>query len=252
MMYAKSHAKRIFQQAVSLGLALLLPFVWSCASTAPLPQPRRVADPSTVSGAVHAANFDLAAVGYVYPGQGLNYASSGLYPVYLVFKNRGAGTPLVDPAEIRGVGADGEYLIYTLEEATRLVFASESFKTDASNAARTGTLGAVLGAGLGALLGAIGGGDNMWKGAVIGGAAGGMAGATYGAVESDLKLKSIVRDELRAYMWTNELVPANYTKVGYVYLPAGKGVNQLKIVVRNGAELESYTIPVSDPEPVMK
>jgi len=236
---------------VSALIALQL-LVWSCAATAPLPQPRRVADPATVSGAVHTASYDLAAVGYVYPGQGLNYASSGLYPVYLVVKNRGGETPLVDPNETRGVGADGEYLAYTLEEATRLVFASESFKTDATNAARTGTLGAVLGAGLGALIGAIGGGDNMWKGAVIGGAAGGMAGATYGAVDSDLKLKSVVRDEMRTYMWTNDPVPANYTKVGYLYLPAGKGITQLKVVVRNGAALETYTIPVSDPEPVKK
>ncbi|MEW5772228.1 MAG: hypothetical protein AB1916_01770 [Thermodesulfobacteriota bacterium] len=244
--------KRVLRRTAYLVLAALQLFVWSCAATQPLPQPRRVADPSAVSGAVRTADFDLAAVGYVYPGQGLNYASSGLYPVYLVFKNHGGTSPRVDPNEIRGVGADGEYLAYTLEESTRLVFASESFKTDAANAARTGTLGAVLGAGLGALLGAIGGGDNIWKGAVVGGAAGAMAGATYGAVESDMKLKSIVRDELRTYMWTDELVPLNYTKVGYIYLPAGKGVTQLKIVVRSGEKLESFTIPVSDPEPVKK
>ena len=246
------NTKSLVRRGGVLALLALQLFVWSCAATAPLPQPRRVADPATVSGAVHTANYDLAAVGYVYPGQGLNYATSGLYPVYLVFKNKGGAAPLVDPAEIRGVGSDGEYLAYTLDEATRLVFASESFKTDASNAVRTGTLGAVLGAGLGALLGAIGGGDNMWKGAVIGGAAGGMAGATYGAIESDMKLKSIVRDELRTYMWTDDQLPRDYTKVGYVYLPAGKGINELKIVVRNGEALESYAIPVSDPEPVKK
>jgi len=71
-------------------------------------------------------------------------------------------------------------------------------------------------------------------------------------VDSDLKLKSVVRDEMRTYMWTNDPVPANYTKVGYLYLPAGKGITQLKVVVRNGAALETYTIPVSDPEPVKK
>lgn len=242
----------MFRRGGVLALVALQLFVWSCAATNPLPQPRRVADPANVPGAVHASGLDMAAVGYKYPGQGLDYASSGLYPVYLVIKNNGTTTPVVDSNEVRGVGADGEYLVYTLEEATRLVFASESFKTDAANAARTGALGAVLGAGLGALIGAIGGGDNMWKGAVIGGAAGGMAGATYGAVDSDLKLKSVVRDEMRTYMWSNEVVPANYTKVGYLYLPAGKGITGLKIVVRNGASLESFTLPVSDPEPVKK
>jgi uncharacterized protein YcfJ len=114
------------------------------------------------------------------------------------------------------------------------------------------TLGAVVGAGLGALLGLIGGGDNIWKGAAIGGAAGAMAGAAYGGVDSELKLKDVMRDELRTYMWTNEAVPANYTKVGYLYLPADKGITQLKIVVRNGQALESYAIPVSDPEPAKK
>lgn len=246
------NTKSLVRRGGVLALLALQLFVWSCASTAPLPQPRRVADPSTVAGAVKTDNYDIAAVGYVYPGQGLNYAASGLYPVYLVIKNHGGIAPTVSPNEIRGVGSDGEYLAYNLEEATRLVFASESFKTDATNAARTGTLGAVLGAGLGALLGAIGGGDNMWKGAVIGGAAGGMAGATYGAIESDMKLKSVVRDELRTYMWTDDQLLRDYTKVGYVYLPAGKGINQLKLVVRNGATLESYTVPVSDPEPVKK
>lgn len=241
-----------FRRAACPALAALLLFVWSCAATQPLPQPRRVADPASMPGAVHAEGFGMAAVGYVYPGQGLNYAASGLFPVYLAFKNGPGANPKVDPNEVRGVGADGEYLVYTLEEATRLVFASESFKTDAANAARTGSLGAVLGAGLGALLGAIGGGDNLWKGAVIGGAAGAMAGSAYGAVESDMKLRSVVRDELRTYMWTDDPVPANYTKVGYLYLPAGKGIRELKVVVRSGDKLENFTIPVSDPEPTKK
>lgn len=222
-----------------------------CQSTKPLPQPRRVVDPGQVDGSIITARWDIGAVQYEHLGQGLDYSKAGLAPVFLVFRNKSLQTPVVRVEEIRGVGVDGEYLPYSIEESVKLVFAEESFTTTASNASRTGALGAFLGAGLGALLGTIGGGDNIWKGAAIGAGAGGLLGGaagTYSSSEADLK--RTIRGELAQYGWNDEPVPADYTKVGYVYLPADRDISQIKVVVRDEGTLESYTIDIADIAPL--
>lgn len=236
------------KRAAYVLLACMQLFVWSCQATKPLPQPRRVIDPARVDGAATTPRWDIGAVHYEHFGQGMDYREAGLEPVFLVFKNKSLQSPTVRLDEVRGVAPDGEYLAYNLEESTKLVFASESFSTMAQNAGRTGALGAFLGAGLGALLGTIGGGDNIWKGAAIGAAGGALAGGAAGAYSSSERdLKRTIRDELRQYGWTAEPVPPDYTKVGYVYLPADREIDSLKLIVRVDEEILSYTVDIADP-----
>jgi len=240
---------RIQKYCSLLLIVAMLSVSVGCAPTQPLPQPRKVIDPSEVSGAVKTQRWDIGAVHYEHFGQGMDYSEAGLDPIFVVFKNKSLQTPTVQIEEIRGVGKDGEYLPYNLDEATALVFASETFSVTTSNAARTGALGAFLGAGLGALIGTIGGGDNVWKGAAIGAAGGAIVGGAAGTqTSSERDLKRAVRKELTDYGWNNEVVPTDYTKVGYVYFPANMGINQVKLVVRVDNEILRYTIDASDLE----
>ena len=236
--------KRYFRFIV--WLAVLAVGCAACASTQPLPQPRKVADPSTIESAVHAPGWDIAAVGYTNMGSGLDYSKAGLNPVFLVFKNKGKDSPSVAAGEARGVGEAGEYLPYSVDEASRLVFSSETFSVTASKAAKTGALGAVFGAGLGALVGAIGGGDNIWTGAAIGAAAGALAGSAVSLYDAEEDLQRAVKGELGQYAWTDTPVPAEYTKVGYLYFPGKVGLKSVKIVVRSGEQLQSYDIPLAE------
>jgi hypothetical protein len=204
-----------------------------------------VADPADVQGAVMTRNWEMAAVGYEYPGQGMDYAEAGLNPVFLIFRNKTDEKPAIKAIEARGVAPDGEYLAYTMEEARRLVFASETFKNTAYQASKTGAVGAVLGAGLGALIGSIGGGDNIWKGAVIGGAVGGAGGAVAGVPGTESDLKRVIRQELGQYAWNEEPVPGDFTQVGYFYFP-DKQIQKVKVVVRWQDRSETYTVPVAN------
>jgi hypothetical protein len=218
-----------------------------CAQRQPLPQPRKVVDPGQVPGAVNTADWEIAAVAYEYMGQGVDYREAGLFPVFLVFKNKSVGVqPSVASAEARGVTLAGEYLPYSVEEATRLVFDSETFRNTTGNVARSGGLGALAGASLGALIGLIGGGDNIWKGAVIGGTIGAAGGGLAGGVDSERRLRASIRDELERYAWTDAPVPPTYTQVGYLYLPDKVGVHSLKILVRWEEQVVAYTVPVVD------
>lgn len=241
----KLFSKRFTRATVLLLIFAFLAAPFGCATRQPLPQPRKVADPDTVPGSVKTADYGIAAVAYAYFDEGLDYRKANLEPVFLVFKNTSDKQFSIDYAQVRGVGTDGEYLPYTLDEATELVTRSEAFSNTAGNAARTGALGAVLGAGIGALFGAIGGGDNIWKGAVIGAAGGAMAGGVAGGWGSETDLKNHVLRELSRYAWTSEPVPQSYTKVGYLYFPGNLGIREVKLLVRTGEEVTGYTVPVS-------
>lgn len=243
--------KRPVRQTAAFGLlAVMLLSLVACQATKPLPQPRRVVDPAQVEGSAQSQRWDLGAIHYEHFGQGMDYREAGLDPVFLVFKNKSLQTPTVRIEEVRGVGADGEYLAYTLDEATTLVFASEAFSTTMANASRTGALGAFLGAGLGALAGTIGGGDNIWKGAAIGAGVGALAGGAAGTMaNSEADLKRTIRSELTQYGWNEEPIPADYTRVGYVYLPAGRGIESLKVIVRVDGQVLPYTMRIADAQP---
>ncbi|WP_029898389.1 lipoprotein [Desulfohalovibrio reitneri] len=235
-------------------LVLILVFAFSlaaCGKSRPAPQARRVVQPSEVPGSFAGPGYDLAAVRYQHTGEGLDYTEAGVEPVYLVFENRSADTPTVDYDQVRGVSPDGEYLPYSIDEATQVVTESEAFSATAENAARSGTLGALLGAGLGAIAGSIGGGDNIWHGAVIGGAIGGMAGGVYGGAGSERAVKDTVQKQLSRYAWDSRVVPENYTKVGYVYFPAAKGITKLKAPVSvNGTITTVAVLPMASPASV--
>jgi hypothetical protein len=234
------------------ALAILVPTAWlgtlvilgltACARE-PMPQPRKVVDPSNIDGAMKTDDWDVAAVAYEYYGQGLDYNRAGLAPVFLVFKNKRNLAPTVLYEETRGITPSGEYLPYYIDEAHRLVYNSEAFRISAGQAARSGGVTAALGAGLGALLGTIGGGDNIWRGAIIGGAAGGVLGSAAGA-GSQNDVGGDIRADLYRYAWTNNPSPPQYTKVGYLYFPGGLGVNRVGVTIRTGERIETYVLPV--------
>ncbi len=231
---------------IRTSLVFLLIAVFACTSCGkrqPLPQPRKVVDPASVSGAVTTTQWDVAAVPYEYTGEGINYLEAGVLPVFVIFRNKSAIQPELNMEEARGIAPGGEYLPYSQEEAQRRIFASEAFSNTASNVARTGSIGALAGAGLGALIGLVGGGDNIWKGAVIGGAIGAGAGGVYGGVGSEDDLRKAIRQDLEQYTWSNAPIPADYTKVGYAYLPNGVGITAIKVIVRASGGSQTYTLP---------
>lgn len=228
-------------------LAGLLLVLWSCAPTQPLPQPRRVVDPSTSSRAVHTPRWDIAAVSYAYYGEGINYDEAGLDPVLLAFKNKSNETPQILLEEVRGVGSGGEYLVYSPEESARLVYASESFSTRAGTIGKNSAIGAAAGAGLGALIGLLSGGNDLiWKGALIGTAAGGLTGAAASAPNAEGDLKAIVMQEMRQYCWQQAPLPPQYTRTGYLYFP-NQGIYKIKVTVRTDKDISTYEIPVDMP-----
>lgn len=226
-----------------LVLCSMLVLTFGCQPTNPLPQPRKVIDPAEVDGSVIEPRWDIGAVTYENLGQGMDYTKAGLEPVFLVVKNKSLQTPVIKVEEARGVAPGGEFLPYSLAEATSLVFASETFKNTTKDAAKTAGLGAFLGAGLGALVGFIGGGDNIWKGAAVGAAGGGLLGGAAGVyTSSERDLKRAIHNELSQYQWTDEPVPSDYTKVGYIYFPADQGINQVKLVLRVDGQILRYTV----------
>jgi len=176
-------------------LVLVFFMIAACAPTTPLPQPRRVVNPSEVTGAVKTEQWDLAALRYKYYGQGMDYGRAGLDPVFLVFANKSEQTPYVLLEEVRGLGAEGEFMVYTPDEAARLVYASENFRQTARNAARTGAFTAAVGASLGALI-ALLGNDDVLRGAGYGAAIGGLGGAVATVPDAQARLRRIVDREL--------------------------------------------------------
>ena len=227
------------------GMMFALLMTFACAPTNPLPQPRRVIDPSQVEDAVKTPQWDIAAIKYQHTGKGLNYQKADLEPVFLVFKNIGSNQPRVLVEDVRGVGLDGDYLAYSTNEAVRLVFASETFKQTAQNALKSGGLGAALGGGLGAIISMFTR-DNVLVGAGLGAAVGGTAFAAGSLPEAEKKLQRTIQDELQQYAWKESPIPPTYTRMGYLYLPGSKGIEKIAITVRAGQGLETYELPLLD------
>lgn len=239
--------RRYMYPTLTVMLTLVMAFVWSCQPTQPLPQPRAVPDPSTTAGSVRTNQWDIAAIGYQYQGQGVNYAAAGLQPVLLVFKNKSDTRPQVLLSEVRGMGNGGDYMVYSVDEAGRLVLNSQEFNNTAQNMLRSGTVGAAAGAGLGALIGLLtGGNDRVWQGALIGGAVGGTAGAVSTMGESRQQLRDMVYNELSHYKWQEDPMPPFYTRSGYLYLPGNVGISGVRIVVRTQNEVVTHTLPIQN------
>jgi hypothetical protein len=216
----------------------------ACSPTDPLPQPRRVVDPTQVSGAVQAPDWDIAALRYEYSGQGVDYRKAGLAPVFLVLRNKSSLTPRVLLDEVQGISQNGTYLPYSVDEAERLVTASETFKLNAKNALKSGTLGAAIGAGLGAIIGSITGGDAIASGAALGAGFGGMALGVASVPEAQRKLKKVIRKDLEQHAWNETPMAPHMTRMGYVYLPGGKDIDRVRVSVRVEDRVRTYELPV--------
>ncbi len=242
-----------WRRIVALATIAALVMAMGCTAKGPLPQPRKVVDPSASDKAVKTDNYDIAAVAYKYYDQGLNYQKAGMSPVFLVFKNK-SQTPYVLPVkDMRGDGTEGEFLAYTPDEAIRLVLGSETFKQTASDAVSSGLLMAGLGAGVGALIGVLTGrGENVWKGAAIGGLIGGTVGTGTALYEAEKDLKKVVEREIVQYAWDDSAAPGMYTKVGYAYFPAKMGISTVTVAVRNGNQTSYHQMPVVDMEEIKK
>lgn len=228
------------------SLLTVLFFLVSCTPTDPLPQPRRVVDPTGIPGAVHTPNWDIAAISYEYSGQGIDYRKSGLEPVFLVFRNKSRLTPRILIDDIHGKGRKDTFLPYSTAEAERLVFASEHFKLNAKNALKSGTLGAVIGAGLGAILGSITGGDAIASGAALGAGIGGISMGVASVPEAQRKLKRIIGQDLEQHAWKEGAIGPEMTRMGYVYFPAEQGIDGLSLSVRTDSGVQTYNVPVLD------
>ena len=231
-----------------IALSTILLFIFGCQPVTPLPQPRPVPDPGSTSGAVRTMRYDMAAIGYEYTGQGINYQAAGLYPVFLVFNNKSQQYPQVLIADVRGISPTGQYMVYSIDESAQLVMASEEARNTAQNMFRSGAAGAAAGAGLGALIGLLSGGnDRVWQGALIGGAVGGTAGAVSSIGESRRQLHHAVIQELTHYRWQEQPMPPVATRSGYLYLPGGLGINEVSIVVRTDTDVNTFRLPIQPP-----
>ncbi|PIE68801.1 MAG: hypothetical protein CSA21_05915 [Deltaproteobacteria bacterium] len=226
-------------------VVLLVLTAAACTPTHPLPQPHKVVDPSLVEDAVKTSQWDIAAIRYTYPGQGFDFSQAALEPVFLVFKNIGQSQPKVLLEEMRGMGDDGDYLPYSINEAERLVFASETFRQTAKNTLKSGGLGAFIGGGLGAVISLLTG-DNVLAGAGMGAAVGGTAFGVSSLAGAEAGLQRTISQELVRYAWEPSLIPPSFTRMGYIYLPGGKGIDRLAITVRSAQEMATYVLPLLD------
>ncbi len=237
----------LWNRVVALAVAASMLLALGCTAHGPLPQPRKVIDPSQSAGAAVTDTYEVAAVAYKYYDQGLDYQKAGMSPVMLAFKNKGPNQLALPVKDMRGNGKEGDFLPYTPDEAIRLVLASETFKQTASDAASRGLLGAGLGAALGGLVGVLTGkSENVWKGAAIGGAIGGAAGAGTALYEAEKDLKKAVEREIVQYAWDDNSSPPSYTKVGYLYFPGKMGIDTVTVAVRDGDKVSYHELPVMD------
>jgi hypothetical protein len=251
MTNALTPKRRTASAASFLIFSLVFCLVWTpmlggCAYDEPLPQPRKVIDPSAIQGSTQTQQWDLAAIRYAYLGQGIDYGQAGLTPVLVVVKNKSNAKPVINPKETRAQGTDGEYLPYSVDEALRLVLHSEQFSHTATKAGERAAVGVVIGAGLGALFGLIGGGDAAWKGAAVGAGVGGVGGAGSAVLGDDNSFQKAVERDLYQYAWTDEAIPPHYTKVGYVYFPGGHDITSVSVVLRNGNDMATYRLRLFD------
>ncbi|MFZ5810601.1 MAG: hypothetical protein ACOY4F_01005 [Thermodesulfobacteriota bacterium] len=233
-------------RAAAAVLACLL--LASCVVATPPPTPQALSEPAGIPGSVSSAEWDIAAVAYAEPGPGLDYSRAGLAPVLIVFRNRGARYPMVDPAEVVGLAPGGRYASYPPIQAVDVAEASTAFDESAKAALRGGAAGAVIGAGLGTLFGAIvGGGNALWQGALIGGGVGAITGAATSLPEARRQLRRDMEADLTSLALRPVPIAPYGLMAGYVYFPAGMGIGWVRLTVRVEGEAFSYELPISPP-----
>jgi uncharacterized protein YcfJ len=235
--------------AMTAFLALVLT---SCVMGYPPPPPLMLSEPASVPGAVSASSFDVAAMAYADDGEGLNFSMAGLAPVLIVLRNKTAGYPLIDPAEVWGIAPGREYASYPPLAAADVAEATSAFDESAKAALRGATAGAVIGAGVGTLFGAaVGGGAALWRGALIGGGLGAFTGAVSSLPEARYQLRRGIDTELETLALRPIPAPPYGMAAGYVYFPAGAGIGWVRLTVRDQGGASTYDVPIA-PAPRQK
>ncbi len=187
-----------------------------------------------------AGGADIAAKAYDDPAeakQAFNYdmRGSGIFPVQVVFDNRGnhsleivpAQTFLVDDANNLWPILDQNMAYDRIEKKTQM-------GKVLPEAARGGVWGAAAGAVLGAAIGIVTRGtvgNAAGMGAALGGAIGGVAGGTKGAMDTDVQAK--VREDLSRRSLENRPVKPGEIAYGFVFFPGeATKAKELRLQVR--------------------
>lgn len=232
---------------VILGVFIVgLVFSGACVRHQPPPPPRVAPQAISSPPSYVDDRWELTALSYAYLGEGFDYSRAGLAPVVLKIYNTSGAPVHVMRDEVIGIAHDGsEYLVYTIEQATQLVYNSEYYRTSQDTAAGVAG-GALLGAGLGSLVGlAAGGGNAIWQGALIGGAGGAVAGGIAGSSGSQRNLEQNVRRELTHFAWQQSPIPHLGSRAGYFYFPQ-VGITAVRVTVRSKlGDIETYELPLS-------
>ncbi len=227
-------------------LAALMLLVPGCAPYRAAPPPDPVA-PSSYPTVVADDEWELAAVRYQFPGTGINLENAGLTPVLLIVRNKGDRYPLIWPGEVNGTLSANQYLPLNAQQAAQIVVSTEAGAEAARAAIKGAAAGAVIGAGLGALFAAPIGGNAVWQSALFAGGMGAVAGAATAAPATLAEFQLLVDEDLYAYSWKPLPVPPHATVNGYFYFQAPASPAILNVVIRAGADVHAYAVPIADP-----
>jgi hypothetical protein len=211
---------------------------------------KRALDPAGFPQAASGSSYEAAVVRATEGTGGYDYSGTRLLPVLLVLKSKGGSQPQVILEDVRGLAGDIEYLIYSSEEALRLASAANMARR-AGKAAKSGAAGAGIGAALGAGAGTLAyllGYKNpaiIWQGAAVGGAAGALAGVASGEYSPSKEQISAIRADLDANQWQEDPLAPGSTRMGYLLLPEGLGIKQVRLMVRAESGVETVTLAIA-------
>lgn len=244
-----SRSQRAITRIWCLLLALCLTVSGCATAKPPQAQTRRALEPAGFSHAVVTEGYDLAVVRYE-PGGGFDYSSTPVMPVLLALKNKGPGQPQVITEDVRAITPEGDYLPYTTFEAARLAASSKAFSQGAKDAVKDGAVGAVIGGGLGVLLGVVLGVNPsyLWRGAAVGAATGAAVGAISSLPQSRAELGRAITADLDSHAWHDDPVAPGTTRLGYFYLPAGLGIESIRVLVRTENGDTPLTLSLDSPK----
>lgn len=211
----------------------------------------QIADSQTQDG------VSVAAEGYAYSGQGINYIKAGIHPIKVVVTNSSSTPMLVNPEQVLAYGSDGQmYLTYQVQEATALVINSHELEAVAQGAAGGALAGAALGALVGLAVGAI---FNVNKGntALAGALGGGLGGAAGGMKGMLAKLRNGAQFEISSNALRQSVVAPGFTVSGWLYFPGQYGYRELRIAISEvgTGKILPFKVPIpvpTTPPPVVE
>lgn len=236
----------------ALAVLALCALLAACSAAPPgAGHAKRALDPAGFPQAAAGQGWEAALVRTTEGPAGVDYSTTTLLPVLLVFKNTGPGQPQVILEDVRGLGEAAEFLAYTPEEAMPLA-ATRTLSRKAANTAK----GAAVGAGVGAALGAgagvavtlLTGRQDLgyaWVGAAGGGAAGALAGAALSESGFSKAELEAIRADLAANAWNEDPITPGTTRSGYLLLPAGQGIKSVRLLVRTDEAAQAVTLPIA-------